>query len=261
VILSPCFSQSARANCTQLTGPPGVTVLCDGPTSGPFNPSSGTTVDYTFADTFQALASPSPFTTNVNAPAGTRRVGAEFVPGASVVTDLALDHLPQSGGVEAFSLGAYARRDGELLFADGGVAATYGTIDSTRHIGFIDEKTTGSSDAVGAGVMLGVGAVIRAGAMMLEPRIGLDYDRNDQRDFTERGGATNLHIAGEDHDVFRSNIGVRMHTITELPSGASFMPEVSMAWSRALDDSAVDLPQRGQCILPHRARSRAEMRC
>lgn len=64
-------------------------------------------------------------------------------------TDLDLSGLPQSGGVEAFTLGAYARRDGAIVFVDGAAAATYAAIDSKRH--FAGRTATGKSDATSRG--------------------------------------------------------------------------------------------------------------
>ena len=139
---------------------------------------------------------------------------------------------PQSGSVEAFSLGAYARRDGRIIFVDGAVAVTYATLDSTQNLG--GKTATDDSDATGAGVVAGIGLVLHAGPLTLEPRIGLDYDHNRQDGFTERGvGTANLHIGGEDRDALRSNVGTRLHTVWELASGAGLMPEFSIAWALA----------------------------
>jgi hypothetical protein len=68
------------------------------------------------------------------------------------------------------------------------MAATYGTIDVTRQIGFANLTARGDTESVGAGATAGVGVVLQAGSFMFEPRIGLDYDHNDQDSFTERGG-------------------------------------------------------------------------
>jgi len=158
-------------------------------------------------------------------------------------TDLALDGLPQSGEVEAFSLGAYARRDGRLIFVDGAIAATYASIDSKRHFGGGTAK--GDTEATGAGIIAGIGLVLHAESFVLEPRIGLDYDYNRQDGFTERGaGAANLRISGDDHDALRCNIGMRLHTLLDLPSGAGLMPEFSAAWAHELIEPSVTLRER-----------------
>jgi outer membrane autotransporter protein len=158
-------------------------------------------------------------------------------------TDLALEAMPQSGELEAFSLGAYARRDGRLIFVDGAVAATYATIDSTRHFG--GQTARGDTEATGAGIIAGIGLVLRPGSLVLEPRIGLDFDHNTQDGFTERGaGVNNLHIAGDRRDALRSNIGMRLHTIFDLPSGAGLMPEFTLAWAHNLLEPAVTIRER-----------------
>jgi outer membrane autotransporter protein len=77
-----------------------------------------------------------------------------------------------------------------------------------------------------------------------EPRIGLDYDHNGQDSFTERGSAANLHVAGEDRDALRSNLGTRVHAIWNFRSGAALMPELSLAWAHDFLDPAVALKQR-----------------
>ena len=160
-------------------------------------------------------------------------------------TDLALDGLPQSGEVQAYSLGAYARRDGALLFADGAAALTYGTIDAMRQISFAGLTARGDSQATGAGLTTGVGVVLHAGAFTFEPRIGLDYDHNAQDSFTERGGGpANLRVAGDEHDALRSNLGARLHAIWQFESGASLMPELSVGWAHVLIDPSVALRQR-----------------
>jgi outer membrane autotransporter protein len=159
-------------------------------------------------------------------------------------TDLALDGLPQSGEVEAFSLGAYARRDWALLFADGAAAATYASIDSTRHILFAGQTAKGDTEATGAGLIAGIGLVLRAGAFTFEPRIGLDYDHNDQKSFVERGSAANLRVSGEDRDALRSNLGTRLHAIWNLASGATLMPEFTVAWAHDFLDPTVALKER-----------------
>jgi outer membrane autotransporter protein len=158
-------------------------------------------------------------------------------------TDLALEGLPQSGEVQAYSLGAYARRDWPLLFADGAAAATYADIDSTRHILFAGETARGDTEASGAGLILGIGAVLRSGAFMLEPRIGLDYDHNAQDAFRERGSAAALRVGSDERDALRSNLGARAHAIWNLASGAAIMPEISAAWAHDFLDPAVAIRQ------------------
>lgn len=160
-------------------------------------------------------------------------------------TDLALDGLPQSGEVEAYTFGAYARADSRFLFIDGAAAATYATIDSTRHILFAGSTAKGETEATGAGLALGVGAVLHAGAVTIEPRIGLDYDHNDQSGFTEKGaGAANLRLAGNDNDTLSSRLGTRFHAVWNFSSDRSLMPELSVAWSHNLLDPAVAIKQR-----------------
>jgi len=158
-------------------------------------------------------------------------------------TDLALDDLPQSGEVQAYSLGAYARRDWSLLFADGAAAATYASIDSTRHILFAGETARGDTDATGAGLILGVGVVLQSGSFVFEPRIGLDYDHNNQDSFSERGSTAALRVAGDERDALRSNLGARLHAIWNFASGGALMPELSVAWAHDLLDPAVALRQ------------------
>jgi outer membrane autotransporter protein len=155
-------------------------------------------------------------------------------------TDLALDGLPQSGEVEAFSVGAYARSDGRIIFVDGAVAATYAAIESRRIVA--GKTAQGTSEATGAGILGGIGLVLRAGALTLEPRLGLDFDHNRQGGFSERGaGAADLVIAGDDRDALRSNVGTRLHAVWDLASGASLMPEFSVAWAHNLLEPAVTL--------------------
>jgi outer membrane autotransporter protein len=164
-------------------------------------------------------------------------------------TDLALEGSPQSGGVEAFSLGAYARSDGRIIFIDAAVAATYAAIESERLVA--GKTARGNSEATGAGILGGIGLVVRAGALVLEPRIGLDFDHNRQAAFTERGaGAADLRIAGDDRDALRSNVGTRLHAVWDLASGASLMPEFSVAWAHNLLEPAVTLREH-----PTRAKS------
>jgi fibronectin-binding autotransporter adhesin len=158
-------------------------------------------------------------------------------------TDLSLDGLPQSGEVQAYSLGAYARRDWPLLFVDGAAAATYADVDSTRHILFAGETARGDTEATGAGAIVGVGAVLRSGAFVLEPRIGLDYDHNTQDAFRERDSAAALRVGSDERDALRSNLGARAHAIWNFASGAAIMPEISAAWAHDLLDPAVAIRQ------------------
>jgi uncharacterized protein with beta-barrel porin domain len=103
----------------------------------------------------------------------------------------------------------------------------------------------GDGSSTGAGLVLGVGAVLHAGAFTFEPRIGLDYDHKDQHGFTETGaGAANLRIGGEDRDALRSNVGTRLHAIWDFGSDQSLMPELSVAWAHNLVDPAVSLAER-----------------
>jgi outer membrane autotransporter protein len=160
-------------------------------------------------------------------------------------TDLALDGLPQSADVESYSIGAYLRRDSRHLFVDGAVAASYAKFDTTRHIPFAGATAEGDGTSTGAGIIAGIGAVLHAGIVTFEPRIGLDYDHNDQHSFTETGaGAANLRIGGEERDAFRSNVGTRLHAIFDFGSGQSLMPEFSIAWAHNLIDPAVTLKQQ-----------------
>ena len=158
-------------------------------------------------------------------------------------TNLALDGLPQSGDVDAYSLGVYARRDWQLLFVDGAAAATYADLASTRHILFAGETSRGNSEATGAGAIVGVGAVLKAGAFVFEPRIGLDYDHNNQDSYSERGSAAALRIGSDDRDALRSNLGARAHAIWNFASGAAIMPEISIAWAHDFLDPAVAIRQ------------------
>jgi outer membrane autotransporter protein len=159
-------------------------------------------------------------------------------------TDLALDGLPQSADVESYSIGAYLRRDSRHLFVDGAVAASYAKFDTTRHILFAG-ATANDGTTTGAGVIAGIGAVLHAGIVTFEPRIGLDYDHNDQHGFTETGaGAANLRIGGEERDAFRSNVGTRLHAIFDFGANQSLMPEFSVAWAHNLIDPAVTLKEQ-----------------
>jgi outer membrane autotransporter protein len=160
-------------------------------------------------------------------------------------TDLALDGLPQSADVESYSIGAYLRRDSRHLFVDGALAASYAKFDTTRHILFAGTTAEGDGTATGAGVIAGIGAVLHAGIVTFEPRIGLDYDHNDQHGFTETGaGAANLRIGGEERDALRSNVGTRLHAIFDMGSDQSLMPEFSVAWAHNLIDPAVTLKEQ-----------------
>ncbi|HXG79851.1 MAG TPA: autotransporter outer membrane beta-barrel domain-containing protein [Methyloceanibacter sp.] len=158
-------------------------------------------------------------------------------------TSLALDGLPQSGEVAAFSLGAYARRDGKLIFVDGAFAATFADIDSKRRVSGLVAK--GSTEATGAGIVAGIGLVLHAGLIVLEPRFGLDYDHGHQDGYAEHGaGVADLRVSSGEHDGFRSNLGLRLHRVFDLPSGAGFMPEFSIAWAHNLIDQGVTLTER-----------------
>ena len=160
-------------------------------------------------------------------------------------TDLALDGLPQSADVESYSIGAYLRRDSRHLFVDGAVAASYAKFDTTRHILFAGATAEGDGTSTGAGVIAGIGAVLHAGIVTFEPRIGLDYDHNDQHGFTETGaGAADLRIGGEDRDALRSNVGTRLHAIFDMGSDQSLMPEFSVGWAHNLIDPAVTLKEQ-----------------
>jgi outer membrane autotransporter protein len=159
-------------------------------------------------------------------------------------TSLALDTLPQSGEVDAYSLGGYARRDWTLLFVDGAAAATYADLDSTRHIIFAGQTARSESKATGAGAVVGIGAVLKAGAFVFEPRIGFEYDHNNQDSYSERGTAAALRVGGDDRDALRSNLGARAHAIWNFASGAAIMPEVSVAWAHDLLDPAIVSRQR-----------------
>jgi len=87
--------------------------------------------------------------------------------------------------------------------------------------------------------------VLHAGIVTFEPRIGLDYDHNDQHGFTETGaGAADLRIGGEDRDALRSNVGTRLHAIFDFGSNQSLMPEFSIAWAHNLIDPAVTLKEQ-----------------
>ena len=158
-------------------------------------------------------------------------------------TSLALDTLPQSGEVEAYSLGAYARRDWPHLFVDAAAAATYANLDSTRQIKFAGQATRGDAEATGTGLILGVGAVLRAGAFVIEPRFGLDYDHNHQDAFSEHGSAAALRVGSDDRDALRSNLGARAHAIWNFASGSAIMPEISPAWAHDFLDPAVAIRQ------------------
>ena len=111
-------------------------------------------------------------------------------------TDSEFSGLPQGANLNAYNLGFYGRRDWRLLFVDGAAAGTYGTIVSARGIDFTHETARGNSVGLGAGLAVGVGVVLRFGAITMEPRIGLDYDHDAQGGFTERGaGAAHLQLS------------------------------------------------------------------
>jgi outer membrane autotransporter protein len=85
----------------------------------------------------------------------------------------------------------------------------------------------------------------RAGAVTVEPRIGLAYDHNRQDGFTERGaGAANLRVGGGTRDALRSDIGTRLHILWDFGSGRNLMPEFSASWAHNLLEPAVAIQER-----------------
>ena len=65
--------------------------------------------------------------------------------------------------------------DADRRAHDGAVAASYAKFDTTRHIPFAGATAEGDGTSTGAGVIAGIGAVLHAGIVTLEPRIGLDW--------------------------------------------------------------------------------------
>jgi uncharacterized protein with beta-barrel porin domain len=94
-------------------------------------------------------------------------------------------------------------------------------------------------------VVAGIGAVLHAGVVTFEPRIGLDYDHNDQHGFTETGGgaAKSPHRRrGARRAPQQCRNPASRHLRFRL--GPSLMPEFSIAWAHNLIDPAVTLKEQ-----------------
>lgn len=116
-----------------------------------------------------------------------------------------------SANIDAYSGGLYGGRDFDALSVSFGAAYALNRIDTSRRVAFgtIDEQLEADYDATTTQVFAEAVYETRAGAVPIQPFLGLNYVNVDSDGFTETGGIAALDVESARQDAWFSTLGLR----------------------------------------------------
>lgn len=152
-------------------------------------------------------------------------------------TSVDLDDLASNADSDNFHLGFYAGTRSGPLGLRFGVAHTWHSIDTTRHVSIpsFNEKLTADYDASTTQLFGETGYRFETGRGALEPFLGLAYVHLDNDGFSEDGGATALDSEGDELDTFFTTLGLRASTSFEFGSVLATL-HGTLGWQHASGD-------------------------
>jgi outer membrane autotransporter protein len=177
----------------------------------------------------------SGFLTGTDARFGLLRAG---LMGGYTHTDLNVNALASSGGIDSAQLGAYAGMTVGAFHLRGGASGSFDTIDANRMIalpGFA-ESTHAHFNGTTGQVFGEFAYSTSINQVALEPFAGLAYVHVHDAAFLESGGLAALSGSASDLGVGYSSLGLRAGTMWTLANGTVLVPHASATWQHAFGD-------------------------
>jgi outer membrane autotransporter protein len=175
------------------------------------------------------------FLTGTDARFGLLRAG---LMGGYTHTDLNVNALASSGGIDSAQLGAYAGMTVGAFHLRGGASGSFDTIDANRMIslpGFADSAHAHFNGYTGQ--VFGEFAYSASiNQVALEPFAGLAYVHVHDAAFLESGGLAALAGSASDLGVGYSSLGLRAGTMVTLANGTVLVPHAAATWQHAFGD-------------------------
>jgi outer membrane autotransporter protein len=177
----------------------------------------------------------SGFLTGTDARFGLLRAG---LMGGYTHTNLNVNALASSGGIDSAQLGAYAGMTVGAFHLRGGASGSFDTIDANRMISLPGFAESAHAHFNGyTGQVFGEFAYSMAiNQVALEPFAGLAYVHVHDAAFLESGGLAALAGSASDLGVGYSSLGLRAGTMVTLANGTVLVPHAAATWQHAFGD-------------------------
>jgi fibronectin-binding autotransporter adhesin len=177
----------------------------------------------------------SGFLTGTDARFGLLRAG---LTGGYIHTNVNVNALASSGGIDSALLGAYAGLTVGAFHLRGGGSASFDNIDTSRAIALpgIGGSTSARFNGNTSQVFGEVAYSVAIYGIAIEPFAGLAYVHVHDGGFLESGGLAALSGAASNDNIGYSSLGVRAGSLWTLPNGTVLVPHVSAAWQYAFGD-------------------------
>jgi outer membrane autotransporter protein len=153
-------------------------------------------------------------------------------------TNLNVDALASSGGIDSAQLGGYAGLSVGAFHLRGGGSASFDTIDTSRMIavpgvgGSAQARFNGNTSQVFGEVAYSMAI----NGIAIEPFAGLAYVRVHDGGFLESGGLAALSGSASNENIGYSSLGLRVGSLWTLENGTVLVPHASAAWQYAFGD-------------------------
>ncbi len=177
----------------------------------------------------------SGFLTGTDARFGLLRAG---LMGGYTHTDLNVNALASSGGIDSAQLGAYAGLSAGAFHLRGGASGSFDTIDANRMISFpgFAESTHAHFNGITGQVFGEFAYSASISGVALEPFAGLAYVHVHDAAFLESGGLAALSGSASDLGIGYSSLGLRAGTMWMLANGTVLVPHAAATWQHAFGD-------------------------
>ena len=177
----------------------------------------------------------SGFLTGTDARFGLLRAG---LMGGYTRSNLNVNALASSGGIDSAQLGAYAGLSAGAFHLRGGGSASFDTVDATRAIAIPGFAANAHAHFNGytAQVFGEFAYSLSINQVALEPFAGLAYARVHDAAFLESGGLAALAGSASDLGVGYSSLGLRAGTMVTLANGTVLVPHAAATWQHAFGD-------------------------
>jgi outer membrane autotransporter protein len=177
----------------------------------------------------------SGFLTGTDARFGMLRAG---LMGGYTRTNLNVDALASSGGIDSAQLGAYAGLTVGAFHLRGGASASFDTINTSRTIAFPGFAENAHAQFNGTtGQVFGEFAYsVAINQVAIEPFAGLAYVRVHDGGFLESGGLAALSGSASNDTIGYSSLGMRVGTYFTLENGTVLVPHAAVSWQHAFGD-------------------------
>jgi outer membrane autotransporter protein len=175
------------------------------------------------------------FLTGTDARFGMLRAG---LMGGYTRTNLNVNALASSGGIDSAQLGAYAGLTVGAFHLRGGGSASFDTIDTSRLIALPGLAETAHAHFNGTtGQVFGeVAYSVAFGRVAIEPFAGIAYVRVHDGGFLESSGLAALSGSASNESIGYSSLGMRFASLWALENGTVLVPHASAAWQYAFGD-------------------------